>query len=113
MRTSNDPRPIGQQGLQLGHVANGIRRIGGRPPLDRQAQSLGNADPRSCIGFMVEFGQNQLVAVLELQGRREIVQKLGGGHPDTNLGECQISPFPQNVVRGICMISYIPRLAGH
>lgn len=85
MRTSNESRPIGQQGLQLGHVADGILGIGGRPPLDCQAQSLGDADPRGCIGFMVEFGQDQLVTVLELQGCREIVQELGGGYSDTNL----------------------------
>lgn len=78
MWTSHQPRPIGQQGLQLGHVAGGILGIGRRPPLDSQAKYPRDPDPRGSIGFMVELGQNQLVPSLKLDCRGEIVQKLGG-----------------------------------
>lgn len=68
MGTGDQSCLVREQRLQLSRVTDGILGIGSSPPLDRQAQTLCNLYPGSRVGFMIQLGQDQLIAGLELEG---------------------------------------------
>lgn len=77
MRTSHHSRPLRHQPPQLVRIADGIRSIRRSPPLHGQIQPLRDPLPRSRVGLVVEFGENELVAGLEVKGCGEVVDELG------------------------------------
>lgn len=85
MRTSHDPRFFRQQSLQLVEATHRVLGVRSGPPFHLQAQPLRNSQPRGAVGLMVQLGQDQLVAGLELEGRGEVMEQLRRRYPDTYL----------------------------
>ena len=70
-----------EQGREGRDVEFGVLRIcsrGGDPPLDRQAQTRREADPRRDVGLVIELGEDELVAGGQGQGQGEVAEELGG-----------------------------------
>lgn len=86
MRTSHDPGFVRQQTLQLVEITDRIFRICRPPPSHLETQSLGDSNPSGRVGFMVQLGQNQFVAGVELQSRREVMEELRRRYADADLG---------------------------
>lgn len=78
MRTRHQAGLLRQQWLQVVGIADGVDRVAGGPELHLQTQALGDADPGRRVGLVVELGHDDLVAGLELECRREVVEELGG-----------------------------------
>ena len=85
MRARDEAGPFREQRIQVARLELGVSDIRRSPPLHDKLLTLGHGRPGIDVGLMIHFGEDDLVALVESERKRQVAEDLGGGGADDYL----------------------------